>query len=149
MNIRNATIADISAIANIEKSCFSHPWSEQSIKDSFENNCNTFYIAEVESQIAGYIGLSVMADEGYILNVAVMPENRKQGIGETLVNEVLAFAKENNLAFVTLEVRASNIPAINLYNKLGFEKVGERKNYYSNPTENALLMTKYYNSEKE
>lgn len=149
MNIKTAITPDIPAIANIEQSCFSHPWSEQSIKESFQNNCNHFYVAEIEKKIAGYIGVSVMADEGYILNVAVLPDYRGQGLGEKLVNTVLNFAEENNLAFVTLEVRASNTPAINLYTKLGFEKVGERKNYYSNPTENALLLTKHYNSEKE
>ena len=90
-----------------------------------------------------------MADEGYILNVAVLPRYCGQGIGKALVNTVLDYAENNNLAFVTLEVRVSNAPAISLYTSLGFEKVGERKNYYSNPTENALLLTKFYNSEKE
>ena len=149
MIINKAKIEHISAIANIEKESFSHPWSEQSILDSFENNCNCFYIAETECEISGYIGVSVMADEGYILNVAVLPKYRGQGIGKALVNTVLDYAQNNNLAFVTLEVRVSNTPAINLYTSLGFEKVGERKNYYSNPTENALLLTKYYNSERE
>ncbi len=144
MTIRNMTAEDIKAVAEIEQTCFSHPWSENSIRESFENHCNHFYIADVQGENAGYIGVSVMADEGYILNVAVLPQFRGQGVGRKLVEKVLDMAKESNLVFVTLEVRISNETAINLYTKAGFEKVGERKNYYSNPTENALLLTKYF-----
>lgn len=145
MKIEKMTAEDIKAVAGIEEMCFSHPWSENSIRESFENKCNYFYVATVDEKIAGYIGFSVMADEGYILNVAVLPEYRGSGIGRKLVQTVLEYAEENSLVFVTLEVRVSNETAINLYEKAGFEKVGERKNYYSNPTENALLLTRYFN----
>ena len=93
--------------------------------------------------------MSVIIDEGYILNVAVHPDYQGMGIGKELVKYVNDFAVENNLTFVTLEVRPSNEKAINLYTGFGFEKVGERKDYYSNPKENALLLTKYYISKKE
>lgn len=149
MNIRKMTLKDISEVAEIERLCFSHPWSEESIKDSFDNPCNHFYISEKENKITGYIGLSVIIDEGYILNVAVHPDYQGMGIGKELVKYVNDFAVENNLTFVTLEVRPSNEKAINLYTGFGFKKVGERKDYYSNPKENAFLLTKYYISKKE
>ena len=82
-----------------------------------------------------------MLDEGYITNVAVSPDFRRQGIARALIEALLAKARENGLAFVTLEVRESNAPAIALYTGAGFEPVGKRKNFYSNPTENAVLMT--------
>lgn len=139
--IRPLTEADIPFIAKLEKLCFSAPWSEQSIRESFACDNNHFFVKEAEGKPVGYIGLSVAADEGYIYNVAVLPEYRGQGIGRELVLYILnAFRK---LAFVTLEVRPSNNAAIGLYTKLGFEKVGERRNYYRNPTENALLLTKF------
>lgn len=149
MTIRNMTSQDIKAVVEVEQACFSHPWSEKSICDSFENNCNRFFVATENDAVVGYIGMSVMADEGYILNVAVLPQFRGKGFGKRLVEQVLCLAEKLNLVFVTLEVRVSNSTAISLYTSLGFEKVGERKNYYSNPVENALLLTKHYNSKKE
>lgn len=149
MNIIKMTQSHIKQVAQIERLCFSHPWSEESINDSFINPCNRFYVSVEENKVAGYIGLSVIIDEGYILNVAVHPDYQGKGIGKALVKTVDDFAIKNNLAFVTLEVRLSNEKAISLYQSFGFTKVGERRDYYSNPKENALLLTKYYNSEKE
>ena len=121
------------------------------IKDRQKGNVGTASeeISEKENKITGYIGLSVIIDEGYILNVAVHPDYQGMGIGKELVKYVNDFAVENNLTFVTLEVRPTNKKAINLYTGFGFKKVGERKDYYSNPKENALLLTKYYISKKE
>lgn len=149
MNIIRMTQSRIKQVAQIESLCFSHPWSEESIYDSFINPCNQFYISVEENKVLGYIGLSVIIDEGYILNVAVHPDYQGKGIGKALVKTVDDFAIENNLAFVTLEVRPSNEKAVSLYESFGFTKVGERRDYYSNPKENALLLTKYYNSKKE
>lgn len=149
MNIIKMTQFHIKQVAQIESLCFSHPWSEESINESFNNPCNRFYISVEENKVVGYIGLSVIIDEGYILNVAVHPDYQGKGIGKALVKTVDDFAVENSLAFVTLEVRPSNEKAISLYKSFGFTKVGERKDYYSNPKENALLLTKYYNSIKE
>ena len=149
MNIIKMTQSHIKQVAQIESLCFSHPWSEESIYDSFINPCNQFYISVEENKVVGYIGLSVIVDEGYILNVAVHPQCQGKGIGKALVKTVDDFAVENNLAFVTLEVRPSNEKAVSLYESFGFTKAGERKDYYSNPKENALLLTKYYISKKE
>ena len=87
--------------------------------------------------------MSYVLDEGYISNVAVSAEYRRQGIADALINKLCERAEELDLSFVTLEVRKSNDPAIALYSKYGFVPVGERKNYYEQPRENALLMTKY------
>ena len=89
----------------------------------------------------GYVGCQTVLDEGYITNVAVSPDFRRRGAARLLIAELIARAKEKGLAFVTLEVRESNAPAIALYAGVGFAPVGTRKNFYSNPAENALLMT--------
>lgn len=98
-------------------------------------------MAEQDGRTAGYVGCQTVLDEGYITNVAVSPDFRRQGIARALIAELTAKAGENKLAFVTLEVRESNAPAIALYTGAGFVPVGKRKNFYSNPAENAVLMT--------
>ena len=87
--------------------------------------------------------MSIVIDEGYIFNVAVRESYRNKGVATSLINELVTYGKKNNFSFITLEVRESNFPAISLYSKFGFIKAGERKDYYSNPKENAILMTKY------
>lgn len=155
MIIREMTESDIKSVAQIEQLSFSHPWSEKDIASSFNSECNKFYISAEENKITGYIGFCVAADEGYILNVAVRPDFRKNGIGKALVQKILDLACTLKLAFVTLEVRPSNEIAVALYTSLGFQKVGVRKDYYKSPNENALLLTKTLrtsstnNSEKE
>ncbi|MEE3428302.1 MAG: ribosomal protein S18-alanine N-acetyltransferase [Ruminococcus sp.] len=138
---------EIQCIAEIEKLSFSKPWSEESIKSSFNSESCKFYTAKTD-KIVGYIGVSIAADEGYILNVAVHPDFRGQGIGRKLVTFLIEKYGES-LRFITLEVRPSNIAAVKLYTSLGFNKVGERPSYYSNPVENAILLTKYLNSNLE
>lgn len=147
MIIKELNERDIPAVAELERLSFSKPWSEESIRDSFNSASCRFYIAETD-KIVGYIGVSIAADEGYILNVAVHPDYRGQGIGKALVS-CLIERYGDILSFITLEVRPSNTAAVNLYKSLGFEKVGERKNYYSNPAENALLLTKYFDKEND
>ncbi len=147
MIIESLKESEIPIIAELEKKSFSKPWSEKSIRESFKNTSCHFYTAK-DDVLAGYIGISIAADEGYILNIAVFPEYRGKGIGKALVKFLIEKYK-NELSFLTLEVRPSNSAAVNLYSSFGFIKAGERKNYYSDPTENALLLTKYFNSEKE
>lgn len=145
--IRELKQSEIPCIAEIERRCFSSPWSEESIKDSFANSSNHFYVAECDGVIAGYIGLSVIIDEGYILNVATLPDYRRRGIAKALINNIINIYNEK-LAFLTLEVRPSNMAAVKLYKSFGFEKAGERRDYYRNPRENALILTKIFNKEK-
>lgn len=127
----------------IETECFSHPWSRQSLEEELNNETSLFLVAKEENGVIGYIGMSIVIDEGYIFNVAVREKYRNKGVATALINELVTYGKKNNFSFITLEVRESNLPAISLYSKFGFIKAGERKDYYSNPKENAILMTKY------
>jgi ribosomal-protein-alanine N-acetyltransferase len=133
----------IKEIVALERICFSEPWSEESILDFYKNGTK-FFVAEENGKVLGYVGLSTVLDEGYITNVAVFPEHRKRGIGKALLERVFSYAKDNALSFVSLEVRKSNLAAISLYEKLGFKTEGERKNFYRDPVENALIMTKRF-----
>ena len=128
----------------IETECFSHPWSKQSLEEEMNNETSLFLVAKEENEVIGYIGMSIVIDEGYIFNVAVRENHRNKGVATALINELVTYGKKNNFSFITLEVRESNLPAISLYSKFGFIKAGERKDYYSNPKENAILMTKYF-----
>lgn len=137
----------VAAVARIEQLCFTDPWTEDGLREELDNSCACFLTAVDETNIvAGYIGCHTVLDEGYIANVAVSPDFRRRGIGKQLVETLLAQLEE--LAFVTLEVRASNEPAIALYTGCGFVPVGTRKKFYSHPTEDALLMTAYLKEER-
>ncbi len=144
MKLEKMTSAHIDGVCKIEEACFSHPWSRQSIESELNNDGSVFVAALEGERVIGYIGMSVVIDEGYIFNVAVDADFRKKGVGTALINELVTFGKKHNLCFITLEVRESNQPARSLYSKFGFIKVGERKDYYSDPAENAVLMTKYF-----
>ncbi len=136
-------------LERLEKICFSRPWSKRMLGEELENACAAFLVAEDadSGQVVGYAGVLVMADEGYITNVAVFPEYRRRGIGAQIIEVFMKFARANRLAFLTLEVRPSNAAAIALYQGFGFEEVGRRKNYYDLPKEDALILTCYFNEE--
>lgn len=144
MKFEKMTSAHIDGVCKIEEACFSHPWSRQSVESELANENSVFIVAVEGEKVIGYIGMSVVIDEGYIFNVAVNADFRRKGVGTALINELVTYGKKNNLCFITLEVRESNQAAISLYSDFGFIKVGERKNYYSDPAENAILMTKYF-----
>lgn len=129
----------LAALAEIEKACFHAPWSQAMLRE--ELGKGIFLVAERDGQAVGYVGCQTVLDEGYITNVAVSPDCRRQGIGRALITELVARARAQALAFVTLEVRASNASALALYEGAGFERVGVRKNFYTAPTEDAVLMT--------
>lgn len=137
-----ATKADIADIASIEKECFSTPWSEKAILESMLST-TAFYLSRENGIVTGYMGLSQIAGEGYVTNIAVLPQHRGKGIGSALLKHVISSCK-NNLEFISLEVRVSNNKAISLYEKFGFERVGLRKRFYTNPQEDALIMTKTF-----
>ncbi|MBQ1587197.1 MAG: ribosomal protein S18-alanine N-acetyltransferase [Ruminococcus sp.] len=144
MRIEKMTAACIDAVAAIEAECFSHPWSKKSLEESLEKENSLFLVAVEDEKVIGYVGMEVIVDEGYIFNVAVSADYRRRGVGYALVRELVTYSMKNSLCFITLEVRESNSAAISLYSKFGFIKAGERKNYYSDPTEAAVLMTKYF-----
>lgn len=140
MHIKIAKNQNITDIFKIENACFSTPWSEKSIAESLANPNSLFYIAFVDGKAAGYMGLQIFSGEGYVTNIATLPEYRRQGVAKALINEAI----KNDMEFITLEVRKSNNAAIHLYSRLGFEKVGIRPKFYREPTEDALLMTRYF-----
>jgi [ribosomal protein S18]-alanine N-acetyltransferase len=139
--VRQAEERDIKPMAEMDLLCFTAPWSEASFKKEIKENHMAFYIvAELDGRMAGYAGLWCIVDEGHITNVAVHPDFRRRGIGEALVSVLLQHTVENGILSHTLEVRASNNPAISLYKKFGFEPAGLRKNYYEDNGEDAIIM---------
>ena len=144
MIIRRMSAADIHFAAEIERLCFVHPWSEQSINEEMSKENSVFLMAFEDETPIGYVGLSTILDEGYMGNLGVVEEYRRKGIGRALMNELINECKAMDSAFVTLEVRASNTPAVKLYESLGFTEAGRRKNYYKEPLEDAILMTLYF-----
>ena len=132
----------IKEIATLEKVSFSVPWSENGLRAELSNENAHFLTALSDSKVLGYIGIHEICGEAYITNVAVFPEYRRLGIGETLIDSATIGVKLRNCEFISLEVRISNTPAIELYKKEGYNIVGQRKNFYSNPTEDAYIMTR-------
>lgn len=151
MKIVNLSVNNIPAVAELEKECFVHPWSEQSIRDYFGNPDAHFFVATDKpensadvSEVVGYIGSYIICDEAYITNVAVKKASRQHGIGTALLEKCMDCAENSGATFISLEVRLSNTPAISLYKKAGFESAGVRPSFYRDPTEDALIMTKYF-----
>ena len=145
------TADHLEELEHLEKICFSRPWSRKMLSEELDNECAAFLVAEdpITKEVAGYAGLLVMADEGYITNVAVFPEYRRRGVAGQLIAVFDRFARGNRLAFLTLEVRPSNAAAIALYQSFGFVEAGRRKNYYDLPREDALILTKTYTYEED
>ena len=127
-------------VAEIEKACFSLPWSENAFYGELENPLATYVVAVEEKTILGFAGVHIISGEGYITNIAVRENARRQGIGEMMLEKLIDICR-SKCTFVTLEVRKSNAPAIALYEKLGFETMGIRKNFYEKPIEDAVIMT--------
>ena len=143
MIVRKMTTSDVEAVVNIEKECFSLPWSKESFLDSLQREDTIFLVCETEADlvVAGYIGMYLSFDEASITNVAVSPQFRKQGVGKALVEQAKLDAKESGAATLFLEVRVSNVPAISLYKQAGFESLGVRKKFYEHPVEDAYVMS--------
>lgn len=134
----------IDGMVKIENECFSTPWSRKSLEDLLVCDYAVYFVAvDSESQeVAGYSGMYVSFDTGAINNIGVLPEYRRRGIGEKLLTALEDYSVSNNITLLTLEVRCSNAPAVAMYEKHGFIKVGTRKNYYKMPTEDGLLYNK-------
>ena len=141
--VRDAGAEQLSAIEDLEQLCFSLPWTLEQLKSQLPDDRHEFLVAlDDAGTLLGYVGMMHILDEGYISNVAVSPEARRQGIGRLLIRTLLDRAEKLERSFVTLEVRESNAPAIALYSGFGFLPVGRRKKYYERPAEDAILMTK-------
>lgn len=132
----------ISQIVELEKLCFSDPWSVNAFEYELTNPLSLWLVAVEYNRVVGYIGSQTVLDESDIMNVAVLPEYRRKGVGHHLVTSLSDHLTQHNVKSLSLEVRISNSPAISLYKKLGFEQVGLRPNYYRHPKEDALIMRK-------
>lgn len=139
----------LAGVAELERLCFATPWSEAMLAEELYNDTASFIVAEGEDgSVLGYAGLHVILDEGYIDNVAVRPDCRRQGIADRLLDVFCRFGEEK-LAFLTLEVRPSNEAAVALYRKHGFQEAGRRRDYYEAPKEDALLLTRQFGRKEE
>lgn len=136
------TEAHVAAVAELEQVCFADPWSEKSVASELENPLSLWLVALDGETVVGYIGSQTVCGETDMMNVAVAPTYRRRGIAEGLIAALIGVLREKESHSLTLEVRQSNEPARKLYEKLGFEQVGLRKNYYRNPKENALILRK-------
>lgn len=146
MEIKEFSTEYVLDVAEIERACFSNPWDETVLEEELKNECSHIYVAVQGNRAVGYAMLYIVCGEADIIRVAVLPEYRRQGIAERLL---LKSFEVNETDAVFLDVRESNAAAIRLYQTLGFTDTGVRKNYYSNPTENAILMKKEFgNGEK-
>ena len=132
----------LDAVERVEKMCFSHPWTRQNILDTQKNGHSIFLCALENGVVAGYISADAVLETAYINNVAVDPLFRKRGTALSLIAALEERAKEKGCLELTLEVRSGNIPAKKLYEKCGFVPVGVRRGYYSDPTDDAVIMTK-------
>lgn len=142
MILEKMKASHVAEIAQLEKICFSDPWSENSVASELENKLSYWLVAVEAGQVAGYIGSQTVCGETDMMNVAVHPDHRRKGIAEALILALIDQLKAMESHCLTLEVRASNTPAISLYEKLGFTEIGRRKNYYRNPKEDALILRK-------
>lgn len=140
MTIRKMKGSDLFRVAELEKQCFSNPWSLQAFKDSFKRKDMIFLALTEGTEIVGYCGMMCVLDEGQIVNVAVAPDYRRQGHGTELVTDLIGIGVDRGISVYSLEVRESNKGALALYSSCGFIPSGRRKGYYSNPKEDAILM---------
>ena len=142
MIIEAMTSAHVSQIAELEKLCFSDSWSEKSIETELSCRLSLWLVAMEGEQVVGYVGSQTVIDESDMMNIAVHPDFRRRGIAEALVAALEDGLRQRGSRALTLEVRDSNVPAIALYEKMGFRQVGLRKNYYRNPKEDARILLK-------
>lgn len=140
ITIRKMTAEDIEGVLEVECEAFSTPWTKRLFYDEVNNPHTVYFVCCEEEKIAAYGGMWHVVDEGQITNIAVKKAFRNRGIGSMILNELINWAKDNEIAVIGLEVRAGNEEALALYRKFGFEAVGRRKNYYREPVEDAVLM---------
>ena len=142
MNFERMNARHVATVAELERLCFSLPWDEDSVASELTNPLSLWLVAEENGVLAGYVGSQSVLGEADMMNLAVKPEFRRRGVGEELVRQLISELKAGGVSSLTLEVRASNYPAISLYDKLGFIQVGRRPGYYRSPREDALILQK-------
>ena len=142
MEIVRMTEAHVSAVAELEKQCFSAPWSEKSVFGELTNPLSLWLVAVEDGAVCGYVGSQAVLGEADMMNIAVLPSYRRQGVARMLVTALIDGLNSAGNHCLTLEVRASNVPAIALYDSMGFIQVGRRPRYYTKPEEDALILRK-------
>ena len=142
MNIVPMNEHHVPQIALLERECFADPWSQQSIASELHNPLSLWLVAQEGQTLLGYVGSQTCLDETDMMNIAVSPASRRQGVARALIEALVSALRQRGSKQLTLEVRASNSPARQLYESLGFLQVGLRKNYYRNPKEDALILRK-------
>ena len=142
MNIVPMNEHHVPQIALLERECFADPWSQQSIASELHNPLSLWLVAQEGQTLLGYVGSQTCQDETDMMNIAVSPASRRQGVARALIEALVSALRQHGSKQLTLEVRASNGPARQLYESLGFLQVGLRKNYYRNPKEDALILRK-------
>lgn len=141
--IRRMTEADLEQVAELEQVCFSEPWSYALLKEGLPVVYDVYFVAVQEEQVQGYAVLRVLAGEGEIQRIAVLPACRKLGLGSELMAAMVTYARVNETFSLSLEVRESNLAARNLYESYGFRATAIRKDYYHNPVEAAIIMRRH------
>ncbi len=144
MTVVPMTADHIPALAAIEAACFAAPWSAAALAEELDNPHAVFLVAVEDSRVLGYVGMHHLVDEGFIANVAVAPEARRQGVARCLLEALVAYGREHGLYRLTLEVRASNEAAIALYEGAGYTADGVRPRFYSHPTEDAVIYSLHF-----
>ncbi|WEG12512.1 ribosomal protein S18-alanine N-acetyltransferase [Pullulanibacillus sp. KACC 23026] len=141
VELRVMTLEDVDGVHKIETACFATPWSRSAfVNEVLHNQFATYFVAEEAGQLLGYIGCWVVIDDANITNIAVLPDYRGRKIGEALLRTAMELARLKQATRMSLEVRVSNTVAQNLYEKLGFQRGGIRKNYYTDNNEDAYVM---------
>ena len=140
LEIREFNINDIEELYEVELTSFTDPWSKESFKDELNNEIAHYLVGSINNKVVAYIGAWFILDEAHITNVAVKSDFRRQKIAKQLITAFIVLAKKHQITSITLEVRASNIPAQSLYQQFGFEKQGLRKRYYADNNEDAIIM---------
>lgn len=142
--VRPMKAGDAPALAGIEAACFSHPWTQEGLREETDNPAACFLVAEKDGAPAGYAGMHIGGEEGFLANVAVDPACRRFGIASALLEALIAEGRVRGLTRLTLEVRPSNRAAVALYEKKGFQKDGVRPGFYRDPAEDAAIYSYYY-----
>lgn len=138
--VREMRPEDVLKVSDTEQACFSDPWSLETIKEGIESPFDTWLVLEEEGAVKGYCVFRIIAGEGELFRIAILPEYRGGGLAKKLMERLAEYSKEKAVTSIFLEVRESNKIAINLYKSYGFQEEGIRKNYYQNPSENAVIM---------
>jgi [ribosomal protein S18]-alanine N-acetyltransferase len=138
--IRPASLADVAALAELERACFSDPWTAAGIRETIQYETARTFVAQDSGRIVGYVIARISGQEGEILDLAVLPERRRRGVGQALLSAVWNALQRDGVKELYLEVRESNVAAIELYRRQGFRPVGLRPRYYRNPPEDALVL---------